>query len=268
MRRAVGTGQQRGASRRRPGPTPGLANPHPIGDGIDEPKINWIAPGILDDSERRLRRYFRERRGDLVPRPRESADRAVQRISDLARKGLEETGAAWWSGLEGDFLEEVRWKTSPPWLWAESAKKYLRFWAAPQVGPTPPTKRAAHGLPWLDTSTTPNIMRYWDRPTKTWAPMLAVSEEFARHGDILRWGWEMTQPADWFSPSWYRVRGSRLRQAAKNLLAPGGLGRAGRSGRPAYFACAVLGAILDVTPDRIIDSLNHYRRTRPRPSKK
>jgi hypothetical protein len=39
------------------------------------------------------------------------------------------------------------------------------------------------------------------------------------------------------------------------------MGRAGRSGRPAYRAYAVLADILDVTPERIADFLNHYRRS-------
>jgi hypothetical protein len=261
MRRAAGTGHQRGASRRRPGPTPGLANPHPIGDGVHEPRVGWITPDVLDDSERRLRRYFRDRRTDLVKRADEPTAHAIRRVGKLAREAVEETGAAWWCGLELVWIEKIRWKESPPWEWLDSKRTYLRFWAAPHVGPEPPRKRAAHGLPWLDTSGTPNRLRVWNKHSKTWAVLFDVGPELACQPRLLfEWAWELFQPADRFSSNWVRIE-PRLREIAERLFAEGGLGRAGRSGRPAYLACAVLGAMLQVPTERLSDSLNHYRRT-------
>ncbi len=268
MRRSAGTAprHQPRAAKRRPGPTPGLPNPHPIGDGVHEPRIGWISPDILDDSEQRLRRYFRDRKTDLVHRGNEPIDKAIRRLGTLAREALEETDAAWWCGLESSIRDPVKRKQSPPWLWADSAKTYLRFWAAPHAGPRPPTKRAAHGLPWLDTSVTPHVLRLWNRRSKSWTVLFgAVSGELAaRSGDLFRWAWELSEPADSIEVSWSLVERSLLRRAAEGLLAPRGLGRAGRSGRPAYFACAVLAVLLDVSPERISDSLNYHRRSRSR----
>src|SRR6266478_9067421 len=191
MPRSAGTDprHQPHAAKRRPGPTPGLRNPHPIGDGTHEPRIGWISPDILDDSEFRLRRYFRDRRTDLVHRTDESIDQVIRRVAKLARQALEETGAAWWCGLELYLVEPVKRKQSPPWLWAESGKTYLHYWAAPHAGPKPPTKRAAHGLPWLDTSTTPNTLRVWNKRSKSWAILFdAVSAELAgRLRELFHW---------------------------------------------------------------------------------
>jgi hypothetical protein len=43
------------------------------------------------------------------------------------------------------------------------------------------------------------------------------------------------------------------------------MGRAGKSGRPAYLACATLATLLDVSPTRMSDILTNYRRRRPKP---
>jgi hypothetical protein len=40
----------------------------------------------------------------------------------------------------------------------------------------------------------------------------------------------------------------------------GDMGRAGKSGRPAYLACATLAVLLDTTPEKIADFLANYRR--------
>jgi len=211
-----------------------------------------------------------DRREDLQRRPKEPTDQAIRRVGKLAREALEETGAAWWSGLELHWVEPVRWKDDPPWLWLDSKKTYLRFWAGPHVGPEPPRKRPAHRSPWLDTSVTPNALRWWDKHSKTWTILFdSVDAELSRHPEeLFRWAWELSQPADRFTSLWVRIERSHLRGVAERLLAEGGLGRAGGSGRPAYFACAVLGALLHVRTERISDSLNHYRRTQAKTTRK
>src|SRR5262249_30406703 len=135
------------------------------------------------------------------------------------------------------------------------------FWAKPHAGPTPPAKRAAHGSPWLDTSTAQKVLKLWDKKKKSWSPLCDISDEFAQNPELVfDFAWEMTQPR--VPPEPYRWRHEQSLLPAARRLAAGQIGRAGNSGRPAYFACAILGALLKVSPEHIADALNHYRRTR------
>jgi hypothetical protein len=270
-------GRSRAAKKAKPthkrnrGPIPGFPNPHPIGDGVDEPRIGWIMPAMLDDSERRLRRFFAARRKELVRNASETAESALVRISKVAREALEETGAVWWSRLEHSEADaSPRRRDIPPWLFSRDSRHlFLYYWAAPHLGPTPPSKRAAHGSPWIDTSTIPNVLRWWDKHTKTWRDAWTVdpAEVKTSRGSLERWAWSMTQPSFSLRLS-YLGAGPWLKKAAERMLAPGGLGRLGRNGRPAALACGVLGALLRVPPTLIMDSLNQYRRTSPSPSGK
>jgi hypothetical protein len=250
----------RALGRRRPGPVPGFDNPSPVGDGIDEPRIDWISPEILDDTEQRLRQYLLARRKELARRPRESFDDAAIRIATLAQRAVEETEAAWWSRRvlydKKESLEPRR--DVPSWRWNRTRN---HFWAKPHVGPTPPAKRPAHNSPWLDASIEPFVLRLWNKNTKSWKALFEVSAAFARDPEALfEWAWQLTLPVVLPRPPWPAGR-SALIPTARTLVS-GKLGRAGKSGRPAFLACAILGGLLKVSPKRVADTLNHYRRTR------
>src|SRR5262252_8998082 len=92
--------------RRRPGPAPGFRNPSPVGDGIEEPRTDWIPPHFLDFTEQRLRQHLVARRKELRPRPGEGIEDAIRRIARVGRRAVEETEAAWWSGQIGSYTEE------------------------------------------------------------------------------------------------------------------------------------------------------------------
>ena len=78
---------------RRPGPLPGFRNPFPVGDGIAEPRIDWISPQILDHTEQRLRQYLLGKRKELSARAGETLDDATVRIAKLARRAVETEAA-------------------------------------------------------------------------------------------------------------------------------------------------------------------------------
>lgn len=254
--------EPRALGRRRSGPVPGFHNPYPTDDGIEEePPYDWIDPVLLDLTEERLRQYLGKRRKELRRQSGEDLEAAPERIAVLGRAAVEETEAAWWSAQLWPYRtppSESGSKT-PPW---QRSRTRNFFWAKPHVGPAPPAKRAAHGSPWLDTSTTPHILKLWDKKKKSWTGLqMPISDESARDPEgLFKWAWQMTQPS--VPPEPYRWRHERALLPATRRMAAGQMGRAGKSGRPAYLAYAILGALLKVSPERIADTLNHHRRTR------
>src|SRR5207249_3486582 len=57
----------------------------------------WIDPKRLDDSERKLRQFFKARRDQLERLPSEGRQTTIDRLERLAVKALDATDAAWWS---------------------------------------------------------------------------------------------------------------------------------------------------------------------------
>jgi len=251
------------APRRRPGPVAGLCNPAPGGDGFEGHPTPWISPQLLDDSEQCLRRYLVGRRKELRRYADESLQKAAWRIEEVGQRAVEETGAAWWSARVA-FERKTPAREPrkiPSWRWSQTRN---RFWAAPHVGPSPPSKRPADRSPWIDTSADPPTLRVWRRERKEWVAWgwFAISGEQAHVPEtIFDWAWTLTEPTVSYDVRWPFSHG--LRPAAIALIS-GKTGRAGRSGRPAYLAYAILGTLLRVSPERIADTLNHYR---PTPSK-
>jgi hypothetical protein len=127
------------------------------------------------------------------------------------------------------------------------------------VGSKPPAKAEDKCL-WLDTSPTPAMLKRYDRDSKSWRDLLEVDEAIAADKITAeRFVADMTRPVLWrLETSWPRVQ-LGLRDPVARMLR-GQMGRAGKSGRPTYLACATLGALLDTTPEKIADLLSSYRR--------
>jgi hypothetical protein len=129
------------------------------------------------------------------------------------------------------------------------------------VGPMPPAK-AEHKCLWIDTSIRPARLKRYDKHSGSWRDDGQIHESIA--GDQItaeRW------LADWVRPIPSRVETKcprlllGLREPVANMLRRQ-MGRAGKSGRPAFLACATLGVLLDTTPEKIADLLGYYRRSR------
>jgi hypothetical protein len=59
-----------------------------------------------------------------------------------------------------------------------------------------------------------------------------------------------------------------LGDAIEKMLKPGHMGRAGANGKLAYLAYAVLGALLEVPPEKIRNTLDNFRhKRRPKPTR-
>ncbi len=247
--------------RKKRGPKGTLKNPRPVevsadegGSGVQSIKTDEISALDLDCDERGLRAYFLEHRAELVARPRESAGAAALRIARLAVDALSVAGV-WWSGYEKfvDVPESFRRRLSRPWGRGGTRR---------HVGPVPPPKFEDKCL-WLDTSRAPALLKQYDRPSQSWRSLGNVGGSIASDRvSAEKFVADMTrEPLVTFRTSW---PGSmlNLRPSVTRMLT-GKMGRAGKSGRPAYLACATLAALLDTTPEKIADFLNNHRR-RPR----
>jgi hypothetical protein len=237
--------------RQKPGPKGVLPNPRPIDVPNEQDVVvlttTEIEPADIDADERALRAYFAARRDQLVRRRDESLSAAALRIGRLAAKALSETGRPWWSGHKRWHVVPSERRPSVPWG---------RGGARRHVGPEPPP-RAEHKCLWLDTSRRPFRVKRYDRHAGLWR-----EERWLEGIETVAALVELTGPlrSD-VTTSWPGVI-LPLRGPVARMLA-GQMGRAGKSGRPAYLAYATLAALLDTTPEKIADVLNNYRR-RPR----
>ncbi len=247
--------------RKKPGPKGLLRNPRPVSLDDEEGKVVRVTDEIevwdLDDAERDLRHYLGKRRKELVARPGEALSAAVLRIARLATEALSETQAVWWSGYERQRVvdDPAPRRLSRPWG---------RGGTGPHVGPTPPTK-AEHKCLWLDTSGSPAVLKRYDRHSGSWQGGMEVDASIAANKFVAeRFVADMTRPVSWdLETSWPLPKRALHAPVARMLR--GDMGRAGKSGRPAYLAYATLGALLDTTPEKIADFLHNrrYRRQRP-----
>jgi hypothetical protein len=248
--------------RAKPGPKGWLKNPRPIDEGKTEPGPPEISAAQLDDAERALRRYLRERRGQLVAGVEEPVSAAVFRISKLAAEALSETGVAWWSGYAVERLvpNPAAFRSWNPEILIPVSLPWGRGGRRRHVGPEPPVK-AEHECLWLDTSAQPAMIKEYNKHAQSWRDFMEVGESIA--GDKIKAGtWlvllHRRTPVR-LETSWPRVL-RELRQPITNML-QGKTGRTGKSGRPAFLAYATLGALLDTTPETIADLLGNYRRS-------
>ena len=263
--------------RKKPGPKARLKNPRPVefwGTDEDSGKevlidtTDEVSASLLDDAEQMLRKYFKMRGKELLRRPSEPLEDAVRRITGIVvgrvpgqaprqrhnpeGGALFQTGAAWWSGYVRDGFQLSR--PSRPW-----GRGGRRRW----VGQRPPRK-AEDKCYWLDTSATPALLKQYDRRSRSWHSLFEVDQSIAgNNANGLRFLESMSQRTIlrvlWPEP------GRALPPYVKAML-EGAMGRAGKSGRPAYLACATLATLLDlspeqpVTPEKIFDRLASYRR--------
>jgi hypothetical protein len=245
---------------KKPGPKRLLKNPRPVerwmtdANGCDVciGTTDKVGPSELDFAEGVLRAYFRHHREELVPRPREALHAARWRITRLATNALSDTNAVRWSGYQHEKVVDLHPKRlSRPWGRGGSRR---------HVGPKPPPK-AENKCLWLDTSKTPAVLKIYDRKAQSWRSICEVDQSIAKNKfEAEKFVADMTRhPNPWqLRTSWPRVMVG-LRGHVTNMLGRN-MGRAGKSGRPAYLACATLGVLLDNTPERIADFLANYRR--------
>jgi len=250
-------------NRKKPGPKGYLRNPYPAEQWVSDsegrdvflgPTAATIATHELHVHESDLRAFFRKHNKELVAQPGERLSSAVLRITKLAADALTDTNALLWSGRgraeEVENLDQRR--PSVPWGRGGSRR---------HVGPEPPQKAEDKCL-WLDTSRMPAVMKRYDRPSQSWLNSGEVDSSIAADkakavAFLFLWGQSFSSH---LRTSW-RALPLGLREPISRMLR-GGMGRAGRSGRPAYLACATLGVLLDAAPEKIADLLNNYRRTR------
>jgi hypothetical protein len=108
------------------------------------------------------------------------------------------------------------------------------------------------------------VKRY-DRHSKLWRQLETIADPAvtantgAAYRYITDWHGRHGQTADESWPALHRL----LREPVVRLL-KGDMGRAGKDGRPAYLAYAILAALLHMTPEKIRDFLGNYRHPRRR----
>jgi hypothetical protein len=234
--------------RRKPGPKGRIRNPAPVRDSDGEPLGEWLDGDDLDTTEVALRTRFVAERLKLSARVGEPPDFAVNRIVALVKNVLAEGEAPWWSGRGHVTIDDPMPRPS----------RGGTGWTSHGVGPKP-LRRPVDGCLWVDTSRTPAMVRRWDGRTKAWRAQRTLP-----HG---------MSPDDFIDFATRPMAGLHTRWMMKprfydwvGRMVTSQMERAGRSGRPAYLAYATLADLLDSTPEKIADFLNHFRRSRRRPS--
>jgi hypothetical protein len=246
--------------RKKPGPKGLLTNPRPVEmfsfDGTREVLVgttNPVGPAELDPAERHLRSFFKKHSEQLVAGRRERFDAAVSRIIRLAEAALSDAGI-WWSGYEREWTVD-----NPAFLQKRASRPWGRGGGRRHIGPKPPVK-VEHKCLWLDTSAKPSLLKRYDRHSHSWQLVCEVDASIAgseaKAGKFLV---DMTRPTSWLRDTRWPAVKLGLRTYVSRMLR-GQMGRAGKSGRPAFLACAILGVLLDITPEKVADLLSNYRR--------
>lgn len=154
---------------------------------------------------------------------------------------------------------------------------------ADKTSPRPTTYCDAFACLWFDTSETPRVIRRFDPREHRWVVFMVAATTQPTPG-IVSWTFEPrtgeTLPVftcrdddayDFLQTlwmDWSRVHGPgyrwdlRLAEPIGRLLKPRGMGDAGHNGKPAFLACAVLAALLDVSLERVFHMVANYRRSR------
>jgi len=257
--------------RKKPGPKGLLKNPRPVEWTLDDGQSGLdpleVSAHELGDAERHLRKYLKERRGQLAVQADESSGVAASRIIKLAAEALSETQAAWWSGYAVERVVDnpAAFRSWNPSIPIPVSRPWGRGGRRRHVGPEPPAK-AEHKCLWLDTSSRPARLKSYNKHSQLWHDTGGVFDESIAGDKIKaeRFLADLTRPIPWrLETSWPRLL-LGLRDPVTRLL-QGKMGRAGKSGRPAYLACATLATLLDVSPTRVSDILTNYRRRRTKP---
>ena len=214
-----------------------MVNPYPH---VEEEEDPYLSASDLDRSERQLRDYLLKHRRELSTQLDESLGQATGRIVKLVTEGLTKTGAAWWSALQDmdvSVVEPPALPTNGPWQYEH-------------IGPKPPP-RPAQGCLWRDTSCAPPPVReYTDQ--RRWRVVQGMGPGLKLR-DVRSLLYAQTD----FTFRWPRL--TALNEDIKIMLKDR-MGRAGKSGRPAFLACAALSALLEVDTSKVVDLLANYRR--------
>jgi hypothetical protein len=223
------------AARRLIQPSCPLLNPYPSGN---DDRCQYISAAELDSSECALRSYLTKGRSRLELRADEPLWPATRRIVTLTMEALTRTRAAWWSGLGEWDAHAIRRPILPP-----------------HVGPKPPRRPHAGDL-WRDTSELHHVVREYRRAYDWSIVVDHISPSMP--GRALR-----SLLAALLSDVEVRVRWPRLTSLNEDVMRmlTSRMGLAEQNGRPAYLACATLGALLEVHTQRVVELLADYRRT-------
>jgi hypothetical protein len=127
-------------------------------------------------------------------------------------------------------------------------------------GPSAPAQPQDREL-WLDTSADPYVLKRYDRASATWDTANTLTTQELREVSATVRGMYGPMRDEEYSERWKRLE---LDAALDRMLPPGHKGDNEQDGKPAYLAYAVLGALLGVTPEKIRNTLDNYRRTRRR----
>jgi hypothetical protein len=232
-------------------------------------ETTWVTAEAFDTAERALRASFKARRRDLTLRPGETVGSASQRIAGLVREAMEENAShLWWTARRSEKSERVgidrqyRLAREPDGSWT---RRYVG--PPPARGPwryritsRPQERHDEASRSWKPIEVPVHIVEEYDADSQAWRPWPMKVPEGVNPADFLA---RMVRQTPWTLKVAWREFVADLRDPISRMLC-GELGRLGKSGRPAYLACATLGALLNVPPEHIHDVLNNYRHPRRR----
>jgi hypothetical protein len=228
------------------GPKSGFRNPHPAGDWA-----TWVGADALVSDFRGLRFAFwtqLQEKKQAVPRLKAEA-RAWYR--NLAQEVVAQLSRELFDFIEWSSLQAFTVSRYPP---PSSPAADLCH-----PGPSAPAQPHDREL-WLDTSADPYVLKRYDMASATWTTaMTCKTEELRAVSETVR---AMHSPTldEEYPERWKRLK---LDAALDSMLPPGHKGDHDHSGKPAYLAYAVLGALLGVTPEKIRNTLDNFRHKRP-----
>jgi hypothetical protein len=111
-------------------------------------------------------------------------------------------------------------------------------------------------------SSNPRAVKEYAAP-RTWRIVLDNIKPNASPLDVRKQlSWDRSEIGEISVTIRWPHRALPLRDDIKSMLA-NRTGRAGKSGRPAFLACAALAALLEVDTIKVVDLLANYRRTLP-----
>jgi len=289
-------------ARRKPGPKAQRRNPSPrpdeddVVDGADgRPEYirvpyaamtAWVAVEQIDAAERVLRNDLKSRERELERGSGETMTAATARIAGLVVDVAQENEHLWWTPLldfetepiDVEKLYPLKREDDKTWTRSyrgqgDEPRRYYRITSRPQE------RQDATGVP---TETLEWFIEEWVTESRSWKPLLRIPAKDATDAEWWLTGlrvsptgrkdrplpdfFGLVRPGAWIPTS---PRLPKLKESVAYMLR-GEMGRAGKEGKSAYLAYALLGALLDLTPLKIRQLLDNRRyprpsRQRPRP---
>ena len=231
-----------------------------------------------DEAERALRRDIKARQRELKQQGDETTAATVTRIVRLVLEVAEENAPEflWWTPrldmdtepVDVERLYPMRREADGTWT-----RRYLGL--GPKHGEEPryrvksrPQQRQDATGAWVSTDSHEWFIEVYDVDSGSWTTSLRVAAKDAVEAERWLVGdgrdfFGLARPAAW-RPTRPRRTAHALREPIGRTLR-GDMGKAGKDGRYAYLAYALLGFLLDLTPLQIRTLLDNRRRPRHRP---